>query len=124
MQDETIVKVYYCPDCYEHLEELGYPAVCYFEIIVETCIMFSDTFKHVPHSHVQYKGGLEFLEISNHPRNRYDTILELLEDKGFITSTDVFDDTFIDIMPNGLYYDDDKYYVCIDNDTHDFVDEM
>lgn len=114
MQDETLIKIYYCPECYRMLESLGYPAQAYYEVISETCIVFDSSFKFLPHSKLKQIGKLDFVEIENHPRNKYDMIIELLEEKGFISTTDIFDDVFLDIVPNGLYYEENNFYICID----------
>ena|SRR5689334_12399088 len=120
MQDETIVDICYCDKCLEQLEEWGHPSVSTFEIIVETCIIFNDTFKHIPQKNYIYQGKLDFIEIKNHPSDRWEKILDFLERKGFVNTSDVFDDTILDIVPKGIFYEGGTYYVCVD-EKHDLI---
>ena len=120
MQDETIVEIHYCPHCIQKIVEFGYPAVNTYYMIVENCVIFSSTYKHLESSNFVHLGGLEFLERTTHPFNWEDTVLNFLEKTGFILTSDIYQDGFLDVCPKGITFNGNEYFVCADK-SHDFI---
>lgn len=92
----------YCDKCFSKLRLFGFPAVSTFEMACEYYALH-----HEPMIICDEESSRSFMQI-----------LQLLERKGYVTTTEVALSE-IAVHVRGIYNNYDDFYVCVDNKSHD-----
>lgn len=116
---EHVIEIRYCGLCMEKLYEYGCPAVAAFEMICEHLIIFQDSYKVIHPKELLPRPNLEFFEIKNVVEDSFLEIVNFLERKNFVTTTDVIDELYIDILPKGVQQVGKDYEFCLDESHYD-----
>jgi hypothetical protein len=115
--DKMNTILHYCPECLAKLNSWGEIPTAVFECICEfyatqgTAFVFDNTDLCIE------LPSLSFVEIVDLTHDRFSQMIEFLEERVFVVSTETIDSTCIAVRPTHFQRDEDLWFFCLDK-TH------